>query len=265
MKRYKSNWDLKNQARVSLSGNWSETILFTFVYGLFSIAHIFATTLLLYWGGDMTLTLQNMMQLNMPASGYLWSTVVTFFFSILLGFLSVGENLVYLNIACGASFSIKDLFHACKENPGKYLVLAFIQTGLQYFFAIPGYICNYISLVNPADQWMILAYISQLAGQLISYPLILSISQSYRLLLDYPSLSVWDCLRHSNRLMKGHKVRLLWLSITFLPMEIACAFSCGIGYLWVLPYMNMTYAHFYLDLVENAEDASSDEFDGYPG
>ena len=49
--------------------------------------------------------------------------------------------------------------------------------------------------------------------------------------------------------MKGNVGRLLYLQVSFIPMTLAGLLSFGIGFLFVLPYQNMTYTLFYLDLI----------------
>lgn len=257
MTQHKNNWQLKNMAKNSLVGNYSEAILLTTAYGVFSIAHIAITTILMSLGSDFQETMMNVITFEMVPYGYLISIGVSLAFNLLLSLLTVGVSLFYLNMACKAPFSVKDLFIAFRENPFKFLTIALIQVLVQFFFALPGYACDYFYMVQPTDQWMMLGYICQLAGQIVAYPIILALSQSYRLLLDYPTLSTWQVLRRSCRLMKGHKARLFWLMITFVPLEFAAIFTCGIGYLWLSPYMNMTYTHFYLDLMDAEKQAAS--------
>ncbi len=50
-------------------------------------------------------------------------------------------------------------------------------------------------------------------------------------------------------MMKGHKRRLFRLELSFLPLMLLCVLSFGIGFLWLNPYMQMTYTCFFLDLM----------------
>lgn len=251
MRQFKKRWQLKNLAKDKLAGHYSEAVLLTMVYGVFLIADYLINTILMCSTseGDGNLLLRILFMEYSP-SGYLIGLGVSFLTSILIGALGAGISLFYLNIACGQSYSIGNLFHAFKEHPNKYLLIALVQTLIQFFCSLPGYACNYFYLMNPSDQWMMLFYICQLVGQIVAYPIILGLSQSYRLLLDYPSLTARQAMVKSWRLMKGHKVRLFLLSFSFLPLEIAAIFTCGIGYLWLSPYMSMTYTLFYLELMQ---------------
>ena len=53
--------------------------------------------------------------------------------------------------------------------------------------------------------------------------------------------------------MKGNRKRLFLLELSFLPLMLLCILSFGIGFLWLEPYMQMTYTHFFLDLMNPRE------------
>ena len=68
------------------------------------------------------------------------------------------------------------------------------------------------------------------------------------LIEDYPSLSWVEAMRTSRQMMDGHKWELLWLTLSFIGWILLAIVTCGIGLLWVYPYMNTTFAHYYEDL-----------------
>ncbi len=68
------------------------------------------------------------------------------------------------------------------------------------------------------------------------------------IMLEHPELSPRECLSASKEMMKGHKGELFILELTFIGWEILCAFTLGIGNLWLNPYMNATIAAFYRDI-----------------
>ena len=45
--------------------------------------------------------------------------------------------------------------------------------------------------------------------------------------------------------MHGRKIDLFVLGVTFIGWHIVCNITCGIGYLWLVPYMAATEAAFY--------------------
>ena len=45
------------------------------------------------------------------------------------------------------------------------------------------------------------------------------------------------------------------MTLSFLPLAILCILSIYIGFLWLTPYMQMTYACFFLDIMNPRETA----------
>ena len=88
-----------------------------------------------------------------------------------------------------------------------------------------------------------------IVGVGVSWWISLRYSQVYYLLLDFPDYSAIELLKMSWKLMKGNVGRLLYIQVSFIPISLVALLSCGIGLLFVLPYKNMTYALFYLDLI----------------
>lgn len=50
--------------------------------------------------------------------------------------------------------------------------------------------------------------------------------------------------------MDGHKWRFFVLQLSFIGWDILACCTFGIGYIWLAPYKNATYAAFYKDLVD---------------
>ncbi|MGL5347989.1 MAG: DUF975 family protein [Peptostreptococcaceae bacterium] len=76
----------------------------------------------------------------------------------------------------------------------------------------------------------------------------LMFSQAYYVLTENPELSAIECLKRSASMMKGHKMELFVLGLSFIGWLIVCVLTFGIGYLWYTPYYQMTMANFYLNI-----------------
>lgn len=76
-------------------------------------------------------------------------------------------------------------------------------------------------------------------------------SQAYYILADDNSKSIIQCLKESAGMMKGYKFKYFVLSLSFLGWIILGLITLGIGLLWVIPYMNVTVASFYLKVKDN--------------
>lgn len=246
-------WQLKNAAKDKLTGNYSEAILLTTIYGIFVIVSSVLSTIIMSYSPNSQNPLLDLLTAKLYPTGYIIGLFFSVLSEIILNVLKAGVSLFYLNMACGQTYSIRDLFHAFREQRTKYLLIALILTFMQFFFALPGYACDYFYLQNSSDQWMLLSSICRVVGQIVVLPFNLAFAQVFRILLDYPSLSAIGALQKSWRLMKGHKFRLFTLMFSFLPLEIVAIFTFGIGYLWLNPYINMSYTLFYLDLMNPKE------------
>lgn len=65
---------------------------------------------------------------------------------------------------------------------------------------------------------------------------------------EYPTVGVGDSIDISRKMMKGHKLDLFLLELSFIGWGILCIFTLGIGFLWLYPYMQTSIAIFYEDV-----------------
>ena len=76
----------------------------------------------------------------------------------------------------------------------------------------------------------------------------LSYSMVFYILADDRSLKASEVLVRSKQMMDGHKWRLFYLCMRFCLLALLCILTLGIGFLWLMPYANVTMAKFYDDL-----------------
>ncbi len=76
----------------------------------------------------------------------------------------------------------------------------------------------------------------------------LSYAMTYYILADDPNMSASDAIKKSKHMMYGYKWKLFTLHLRFLGWVILCVLSLGIGFLWLVPYMQVASAKFYEDL-----------------
>ena len=62
-------------------------------------------------------------------------------------------------------------------------------------------------------------------------------------------MGLGDAIRVSLGLMKGHKMRLFKLYISFVGFDLLAVLSLGIGFVWVVPYRMQVTTNFYLDVI----------------
>ncbi len=73
----------------------------------------------------------------------------------------------------------------------------------------------------------------------------ISYSQAYYILAEHPEMSGKEALDASIDMMDGHKMDYFVLILSFIPWCLLGAVTCGLGFLYVIPYMETTFANFY--------------------
>ena len=72
------------------------------------------------------------------------------------------------------------------------------------------------------------------------------------ILVEHPEMSANQAINESMRLMKGHKFDLFYLYLSFIGWGILSVLTLGIGFLWLIPYMETSQAAFYADVKASA-------------
>lgn len=79
----------------------------------------------------------------------------------------------------------------------------------------------------------------------------LSYSMIFFIMADDSTIGPTDALKKSKAMMYGYKIKLFGLTLRFLGLAFLCILTLGIGFLWLIPYINVTTAKFYDDLKMN--------------
>ena len=80
----------------------------------------------------------------------------------------------------------------------------------------------------------------------------LSYAMTPYVLKDNPNMKSNEAIEESMRLMSGHKAELFLLSLSFIGWALLSLLTLGIGFLWLIPYMQTAFAYFYEDLKKEA-------------
>ena len=67
--------------------------------------------------------------------------------------------------------------------------------------------------------------------------------------MDFPDYTAKQALLTGFKLAKQHFGKIFRLKLSFIPIYLLGIFSLGIGLLWVIPYAQMTYTCFYVDIM----------------
>ncbi|MBO6259954.1 MAG: DUF975 family protein [Lachnospiraceae bacterium] len=232
MGQLKKNSEIKASAREYLLGNYVRVISVQFLFLFFSWG------ISTVWGA-------------IPGTGtgvMILTGALTFFSYVLIQVLIFGLSRMYLKLCCRMSYGMSDLFGGLRDN--RVVLSALLLAALQFVFTFPADVLALLSLSSKDPSLATLSLIVRLVGMLIYYIIWLPFSQLYYVLLDLPDKGVGDCIRISFWLMKGQKLKLVGIQLSFIPLILLSILTVGIGMIWVTPYMNASYACFHLNLTD---------------
>lgn len=244
MNRYKSSAELKAIAKTQLFGNYGTLIGAAVLVGVITqfmafLPDIFAGTqtipqLILYY-------------------------LIGFIVSIFTGLFVSGEAFMYLKLVCRQQISVSDVFYGFKVHPDKALLIQLVIAAVTYVCQIPMLIFNQLALRNITNGgYMLLSSVFTIIGTVILVIVSLTFSQAYYLLQDFPQYSAKELLQMSRQIMKGHKARLFYIELSFVPLLLLGILSCCIGLLWIIPYMASVKANFYMDLMTHRKSTNEE-------
>lgn len=75
-----------------------------------------------------------------------------------------------------------------------------------------------------------------------------SYSMSMYILAENKGKAALECINESKAMTDGHKMDLFVLSLSFIGWILLCCVTLGLAYIWVLPYMQATFANAYYSL-----------------
>ena len=236
MNNYKSSAELKAMAKEQLFGKYT-----TAVGAFVTVSAI-------------TLVMSTIPVFMIPHGSIVYTVIyylVSFIISLFLGLFASGQAFFYLKIACEQPVSVGDVFFGFRLHPDKSILIQFILSLTSYLCTAPAAIFQYLYLNGSNAVMLLLMSVSLIAGCVVLIFVSLLLSQAFYLLQDFPDYSAKELLKMSCHMMKGHKGRLFYIELSFLPLFLLGFLSCCIAYLWIIPYMNATMANFYMDLVKN--------------
>ena len=181
------------------------------------------------WGNFVLITLAYGLIISViqAISGYKDGSAILHLIGLVLSILALplywGYQTLFLGAIRGGEATAKDLF----EGYNKELFPRVLTTTLLYYV--------YIIL------WSLLLLIP---GCIKAY----SYAMTPYILKDNPEMKNNAAIEESMRMMDGHKLELFILDLSFIGWAILSILTCCIGFLWLVPYMNMARVNFYEDL-----------------
>lgn len=224
----KTNTEYKNAALAALKGNWAPAVLVTVVYLLIALLVVAPSEVPMLNGAMDDYTsmaasgdIEGMMNAYSRATS--WSSLGTLLQIFLLNVIAIGFTVSFLKLfRNGDDRLTSNMFQVAFSN---------------YWHKVWGMFLMYVFII----LWSLLLIIP---GIVKSF----SYAMTPYILEENPELSANDAIDHSRAMMKGHKFDLFWLYLSFIGWGILCIFTLGIGFLWLIPYMQTAEAAFYEDV-----------------
>lgn len=141
---------------------------------------------------------------------------------ILMMPLGIGTTAFFVSLIENENFEAKDLFkyyHDFVKVIGVTILMGLIVMLGYICFIIPGIILT------------------------LSYSLVPII------LIKKPELGIVETLKYSREKMQGHKLDTFVLGLSFIGWAILGTLTVGILYIWLFPYMQLTFTKFYLNIL----------------
>lgn len=158
--------------------------------------------------------------------GILFNKMDADFLDSLLGILmmplGIGTTAFFVSLIENENFEAKDLFkyyHDFVKVIGVTILMGLIVMLGYICFIIPGIILT------------------------LSYSLVPII------LIKKPELGIVETLKYSREKMQGHKLDAFVLGLSFIGWAILGTLTFGILYIWLYPYMQLTFTKFYLNIL----------------
>lgn len=207
----KTNTELRRQGREALAGRWGTFVAATLLYSIISF-FVQAPAQLNDFARNVLMTSAGV--------GYtlIGTSVVV---SLLILPLTFGYDTIFLRNLRGEPVGVEHMFDGFRDY-GRIFVTLLWQNILITLWTL--------LLIVPG-------IVKALAYALTPY-----------ILLDNPKLSTVEAIHLSREMMFGYKGKLFLLLLSFIGWGILCLFTCGIGVLWLLPYISSSLAAFYEDV-----------------
>ncbi|MEW4151838.1 DUF975 family protein [Bacillus thuringiensis] len=249
--------EMKREALYSLKGKWGLGVGSTILYFILSYVVSMAAMLILLIPGIIIFLSVVSVTGSFEAETMSIGAGITFgiFYCIMIilsnasyGITSYGYTNVFLQISKREDAKVDYLFEGFRGfkrmMKTMWAMLAILlYTGTWIPMLLTGL---FIFLGEEGNLSFTIAFFVLLAisivGMIVMY---FSYALTYYVMIENPEYSVSQAMKESKNLMKGHKLDLFLLWLSFIGWVVLALLTFGIGFLWLSPYMSTTTAHFY--------------------
>ena len=218
--------DIRYRARQDLAGKWGVAILAGFLAAL--LGGLVSSS----GGGNFDLDQQEIARLPDILKTYLLiaasiGAVMGTITLIVGGTVELGYSKFLLKMHDGEDAKVEDLFsqfHRFGDGFCQRLLRALVVALWSVLFVIPGIVASLKYAMTPF------------------------------ILAENPGMTASEAITASKELMDGHKADLFFLQLSFIGWAILNVFTLGIGSLWLVPYINASYAAFYRSICNRLDN-----------
>lgn len=247
------------------------------------------------WAKMALLTLVVIIVTGVPSYFFHKNTIASFLTGVLSGLLFFGIIRVTFNISNKNELDFNEYFKSGRSY-GRYflfsILLSVVTIIISIVFMIVYLVTFGVSLLSniavESTQYTLMNEAQVFSAIISSIPigsLIITIlfavvymalmilidmlysQTSYIIIRDHDDIGVIDSMRYSRKLMKGYKAKLFLLNLSFIGWAILSTLTLGIGFLWLIPYIYVSNANFFLELIKEREELARemDIVDSYAG
>ena len=249
--------EMKREALYSLKGKWGLGVGSTILYFILSYVVSMAAMLILLIPGIIIFLSVVSLTGSFEEETMSIGAGITFgiFYCIMIilsnasyGITSYGYTNVFLQISKREDAKVDHLFEGFRGFKRMMKTMWAMLAILLYTGTwIPMLLIGLFALLGEegntsfAIAFFVLLAIS-IVGMIVMY---FSYALTYYVMIENPEYSVSQAMKECKNLMKGHKLDLFLLWLSFIGWAILALLTFGIGFLWLSPYMSTTTAHFY--------------------
>jgi uncharacterized membrane protein len=211
------NADLMAEARLSLSGNWGMAIVGYILYFILATCvTVFTFSAVLF-----VAAISATSGANFEAAIHSVQSVGEIVELLLTGAFMVGFCSFFLMIAQAAEARLECLFTGFKrfwKSFAVYFLYTIFILLWSLLLIIPGIIATF------------------------------RYAMAFYIIADDETCGPLEAIRRSKEMMVGNKWKFFCLNFRFVGWSFLCLFTFGIGFLWLVPYMQTSFAKFYEDV-----------------
>lgn len=278
----KTSGEIRRAARGVLANNWGNAVAVSLLVAVISAAVSFvistiqsvvtiigggfgsATTIFTLYGMEETdSVLFPILGTGMLATLGIIGAVITLVLSVLSTLvtanLQTGQARFFVNLAGGGKPGIGALFSQFSCGFLKAFGLCWYIALRLLLWMLAGYIPGVVMICigsaiaqfTPvaAAVLMVVGILAAVVGYVLVIIAGIRYSMAYYVLADNCTVGIREAVKRSAQLMHGNKGRFFILELSFIGWAILCLFTCGIGYVFLIPYTAAARAVFYCDLI----------------